>query len=250
MSLNEKLHALFLLDQQVRGLRTRLDAAQSRLTRHHQRLEQLVQQRAEVQQQYKVAKTKASAVELQIQEMEAKIDRFREQMNAVKTNKEYSALLIEVNTLKENRGKIEEEGLGELSKADELEAKITELDGAVADQEKMVGLAQKEEEQARSEIGTRLSDLEGQRAAAAEEVPAEARQTFDRLAKMHDGEAMAVVIEEDRRHREYSCGGCYISVPIERVSSLLSSNEEVVVCPSCGRILFLDETLKTAMAKK
>jgi len=250
MSLQDQLHALFLLEQQVRGLRSRLDSGEARLAKHQERLTQLTQQCAEVRQQQKIVKTKASALELQMKEMEDKIARFREQMNSVKTNKEYSTLLIEANTLKVTKGKVEEEALAEMGKADELVKKITEMEDAVTAQTKMVALAQKEVTDCRAEIGARLDDLTGQRNTAAAAVPAEALRTFERLARIHDGEALAVVVEENRRHREYSCGGCYISLPIERISALLSSSDEIVVCPSCSRILYLDQDLKTAMAKK
>src|SRR5690606_15039656 len=109
MSLQEKLHALFLLDQQVRGLQTRVNAAGSRLKSQQTRLAQLNQQRDELAGQLKQTQPAASSLEHHAQAVNDKVQRLREQMNAVKSNKEYHALLVEVNTRKADHAKLEEE---------------------------------------------------------------------------------------------------------------------------------------------
>jgi len=80
-------------------------------------------------------------------------------------------------------------------------------------------------------------------------VPAEALHVFDRLAETYEGEAMAPVIEEDRRRMEYICGGCYMQIPVEKVNLLISS-DELVRCSSCARILYVESALKQAMGAK
>ncbi len=53
MSLQAKLRSLFLLDQQLRGLRSRLDAATARSRAQQTKLERLAQQRREIADQHK-----------------------------------------------------------------------------------------------------------------------------------------------------------------------------------------------------
>ena len=249
MSLSEKLRELFLLDQQVRGLRSRLDSALRRLEVHKTKLSQLNRQRDELVAQYKTARAKAMGLELQIKEADERISKLREQMNNVKTNKEYSALLVEVNTLKSEKSKIEDQALGELGQADEIDKQVKELEATIADQEKILHLAEKEVQDCRGEVGARLESLTIERDAALNELPQEAKQQFQKSAQLHDGDGMAAVIEESRRHKEYTCGGCYIGLPVERVNALMVS-DLIVVCPSCGRILYIEAELKTAMKSK
>ncbi|MEX0775913.1 MAG: C4-type zinc ribbon domain-containing protein [Phycisphaeraceae bacterium] len=245
MSLHEKLRQLFLLDQQVRGLRMRLDAAEKSLGIQQTRLARLQQQRQELADQHKQIKTKASVLEHQTRDMDEHANRLREQMNSVRNNKEYSALLLEVNTIKLEKGKIEDQALEQMGEADKLDVQVKEIEAKVAEQEKLMAGSAAEVERAKAEVGERLTEANHQREAAAGQVPDDARTIYDRLAHVYEGEAMAAVVEESKRHREYSCGGCYLSIPVERVNALLV-RDEVVCCPGCGRMLYLDEILKAS----
>ncbi len=246
MSLSDKLRELFLLDQQVRGLRSRLDSALRRLELQKTKLAQFSRQRDELHQQHMVVRAKAMTLELQTKEADDRVAKLREQMNNVKTNKEYSALLVEVNTLKADKSKVEDQALGELAKADELDKNIKDVDAKIVDQQKIVQGAEKEVEECRNEVGTRLDTLTAERDTALNELPLEAKQQFQKSAQLHDGDGMAAVIEESRRHKEYTCGGCYIGLPVERVNTLMVS-DQIVVCPSCGRILYIEAELKSSM---
>jgi predicted nucleic acid-binding Zn-ribbon protein len=168
-------------------------------------------------------------------------------MNSVKNNKEYSALLIEVNTIKVEKAKVEEQALEQMGKVEAVAGESQQVAGKAAAQEKLLTVAAGEVESCRAQIGTQLAELTKRRDAAAAEVPGDALTTFERSAKVHDGEAMAPVIEESRRHLEYSCGGCYMSIPVEQVNALTKEVTQLVCCTNCGRILFLEEELKSSM---
>ena len=250
MSLQEKLYRLFLLDKQVRGMRRRLDTATGDLDRQQVRLDRLRQQHGELGQQIKQSKAKETGLEHQARDMEGHIATLRERMNAATNNKEYSALLIEVNALKAQISTIEDEALNQLSQVDMLQSEIDQLQVKLEAQEKMVKDAAARAEQCRAETGTQLDDLTAQRATAEQELPPETRKTFNRLAAHQDEQALAEVIEEDRRSMTYICGGCYMSLPFEHVNALLARRDDVVCCTSCGRFLYLGEALKGSLASK
>ncbi len=54
-------------------------------------------------------------------------------------------------------------------------------------------------------------------------------------------------MEEDRRRLEYTCEGCYIQLPVEAVNKLLTRPNELVICPSCGRILYINDALRDSV---
>lgn len=250
MSLQDQLRELFKLDQRVRSLRTRLDAALTRQKAQETKLQQLTRQRDELASQVKQVKVKASELEKQVNEMDSRVVHLREQMNSVKNNKEYSALLVEVSTIKNEKGKLEEEALNQLTQVDLLSTSLAGAEEKVAAQQKIVEVARQEVEARRSEVGAQLDEATRDRDTASEQVPVDARSVFLKQAAIHDGEALAAVVEEDRKNMEYSCGGCYIGLPIERVSTTISKPNTVITCPSCGRILYADKELRESMAPR
>jgi predicted nucleic acid-binding Zn-ribbon protein len=250
MSLQEKLHALYLLDSQVRGLRSRLDSAVRRHDAMHNKLKQIEQQKLEVADQIKHEKARATTFEKQADDLEQRITKLRDQMSQVTSNKEYSALLVEVNTLKLEKSQLEESAIGELTQVDELETRLAELVSHGEQQIKLLEGAVAEVKQHQTDVGDRLEQVTNERDAAAAQVPADTLKVFDRLAHTHDGEAVAGVIEENRRRLEYNCDGCYMSIPVERVNALYTRPDEPTTCPNCGRFLYLPEALKSAMGVK
>ena len=116
-------------------------------------------------------------------------------------------------------------------------------------QKTLVAVGQSEIEACKSEVGEQLDRLISERSTAEKDLSANALSTFKKLADIHDGDAMATVTEENRRTMEYGCGGCYLSIPVERGSTLMSSSDEIVICPNCNRMLFMDQDLKAAIVK-
>ncbi len=49
---------------------------------------------------------------------------------------------------------------------------------------------------------------------------------------------------------EYTCGACFMSLPIQVVNATLTSKDKPVVCSSCDRILYATKELKEALVPK
>ena len=246
MALNDALVKLHLVDQQLRGLESRVTGARRHAKAQHNQLEKLKTDREQLAAQLKQAEASAANLEMEITATDERIEKLRQQMNSVKTNKEYSAMLVEVNTLKADRGKVEDRALELIGEVESLRTQLAELDASIAEQQRVAEMADAELNERHSEVADRLEELKAERAEAARELPGEALVIFDRLADTTDGEPMAPIIEQDRRRLEYVCGGCYMQVPVEKVNLLLAKNE-MVRCPSCTRILYLEPELKEAM---
>lgn len=248
MALQDKLLQLFSLDQQVRGIQSRLDAAHARLKVQQTKSSQLNRQCDELRSQLKHNQVKSTSLEKQVAEIDQRIEHLRSQMQSVKNNKEYSAVLVEVNTLKLDKEKIEDDLLEQMGRVEQTAKDLKAMEDQVAQQQKMVDQAESEAKACQAEVGEHLGKLTVQRAAAEQEVPLEARTVFNRTADVHDGETMAPITEESRRNMEYCCGGCFMSLPVERVNALMVSRDQVVICPSCNRILYIDQELKSSIS--
>ncbi|MEM8737161.1 MAG: C4-type zinc ribbon domain-containing protein [Planctomycetota bacterium] len=250
MSVQEKLQELYLLDQQIRGLRSRVDAASRRQNAQRGKLDQLQRQEAELHEQLLTAKASAANLTTDAAAVEERIEKIRQVMTNVRSNKEYSALLVEVNTLKLHKTKIEDQELEHLSRVEDLQARTDEVAGKTAEQSKLVELAQKEVDSASAEIADQLGDLEKQRDEAAEPLEPDVLTLYRRLFDDYDGEALGEVEEQDRRRMEYTCGACFMSLPIQVVNAALTSKDKPVTCANCGRILYVSSQLKEALVPK
>ncbi len=219
---------------------------QRRINRKHRQVEKQDKRIAELDAKIKGweaairrEKMDADAIELEVKSREAEIVKLRQALNTAKTNKEYSAILTELNTKKADYSKLEEKGLAILSQVEaknqELTAVVKERETEQAKRDQLSSAAEETEDKSRE----RMNKLKREREAAAEVVPPSALQIFDRVSEKHDGEAMAGILRTHPKRAEYACEGCNMSVNIEQVNSVLS-RDDPVQCNNCGRILYYE----------
>jgi len=235
-----------VLGGQVRGLEKRLDGASNTVRVQQIKVDQLQQQLDELRSQLQQTQAAEANLEGEAQGTEQRIAKLREQMNSAKTNKEYSAFLVEVNTLKADKSQSEESALELMTQIEQLKERVAEAETKLADQIKIKEMAEKELADRKAEVGEQLAAVKKQRAEAAAKVPDDALNIFDRLADDLDGEAMAPVTLLDRRRMECTCGACHMSIPVEYVNQLYST-DNLIRCTSCHRILYLEEEMKASL---
>lgn len=250
MTLIEELQKLYKVDVQLRALRSRLDSAQRYLNVQTGELEKLTSRKAELQQRRKQFQANIANLETETKSIDERLEKLRGDLNSAVNNKQYTTVLSELNTAKEQRSQIEDKTIAEMENIEKLDAELEELDAKIAERSKVRDVASAQLQQRQADVGERLAELETERAAAAEHIPSKEMDIFDNLAEMYEGEAMAPVEEISRRNREYSCGVCNMQIPFEQVSALMNNLDTVVCCASCHRILYMAEETKGALAGK
>ena len=247
MTLQEQIYEFFLLDKQVRGLSRRLEVAHYQHTQMQAKYTRLQSQLDELTEQHKQTQAHANSLENQARDVEARITALRDQMASVTNNKEYAALLLEVNTLNLSKSKVEEEALVQMEQVDSLQKQLTELTEQVTEQKKLVAIAADQVESRKQEVGKELAERTAKRDQAAGDIAPDIISAFNRLCDQHDGEALAPAVEDNAKRMEYSCGGCYMAIPLQRVNSLFTEPDSLTICPSCQRFLYVDDTLREQM---
>ncbi|HVZ94687.1 MAG TPA: hypothetical protein VG797_09275 [Phycisphaerales bacterium] len=247
MGVTASLVRLYRVDQQRRGLSGRLRTAESYLNEQERILGQLDAQAATISAQLKQLEASAHNDEVESKSFEQRIESLRERMNNSRTSKEHSAILTEINTLKADRGLVEERALKSMTKTDELRAEVAKIEEQRVERRKMRDIAAADRDARAAEIKERLAELDTERAAALAGVPATAMSVYQARLLEDEENALAPVEEQDRRNMEYTCGSCCTHLPIELVSILLKRGD-ITRCPSCKAILYMEETLRDSIS--
>ena len=250
MSLTEDLLNLFRVDAQARGLRKRLESAQRYRDAQAQRVQELEQQRDELKGRKRQLQARISNFEVETATIDARLEKLRNDLNSASTNKQYTAVLTELNTVKISGSELDDRILQEMESVDEVSEQLAKLEKEFAERKKVAAVADTELQQRHEDVGARLAELDAERDAAAGGIPDADQRVFNEMADAYDGEAMASIKEIDRRNREYACGACNMHAPFEAVAALLGRSLTLVRCSACGRIFYLEDETRGALAKK
>jgi len=248
MPLIDNLVSLYNVDRQVRSLRSRVESAEIYLKVQKKQMDGIGVEKVENDQRQMQRKVNIANTETETDSIDARIDHLRDELKLAVNDKQYSALLAEVNTLKERRRAFDDELLTEMTALEELETVASEINQRLAEREKLLKVATKELQTRESEIAEQLVELEKEREIAAAVIPDDVLSDFDEIADDYDGESMAAIEIIDKKRREYSCTSCSLHLPLETVSVLMGNKDTVVKCGQCDRILYLEEASREALS--
>lgn len=159
-----------------------------------------------------------------------KIEKLRDQLYLVKTNRQYDALMNEIDHLK---SEIDEEELRELELTEEKERleEQVKLDRIEREQK------EKELRSRKGELAETISKTEKQykelmlkRQALTPKIDTRYMALYDRVRNARDGVAVVPVID-------HACGGCYSRITSQALVEI-RNGDTILQCPVCRRILY------------
>jgi len=176
-------------------------------------------------------RVQAQKIEVGLKAIEEKIAHYEVQLNTVKTNKEYTALQHEINSLKADKSRTEDEVLRMMEQIESEEQELKDLAAQVETAETAAISKGRDIALALSDADARIERITGERAALAEKIPPEFLSKYERLQGKRGGRAMAAC-------RNFVCEGCRMALTANTVNLLMAGND-LIYCHSCGRILYL-----------
>lgn len=246
MTVTEKLLRVYRVDRKIDGLRSRLRAAERFLGQQNEQIEHLGRRSTAIESQLRQLKAAQAEAEGESAQVDEHIEELRERMNNAKTNKEYKAILVEVNTFKDKKTELEAKLLELMEKIDAHRSQRGELSEQATERSRVKKLAETERTQRADEIRDQLTALQSERDQLAADVPASVMATYKDLVDRLEDDAMASIEIADRKRHEFHCGSCMMLLPVEAMSALLSHGS-LTQCPSCGCILFVEEKDRETM---
>ncbi len=174
-----------------------------------------------------------ATLEKDLAEVQARISRFRDQLMAVKTNKEYQAMQTEIATAEREIQQLEDHLLERMLESDDLSAEVASAERRLADEERAVEADRKALEQERVELEAQIGQLDAERIQVAEHLTRETRSLFETLSRGRKGVA---VVEA----RQGLCTSCRVRLRPQLFNDV-RSNSSLIQCESCQRILYFAE---------
>ena len=182
-------------------------------------------------------------IDLEIKSRDESLKRRQEALNTAKNNKEYSTLLTEINVNKADNSKLENRLLEYMTAIENEEKDCLDIETQIAEQETKVEQVRLEADDKATNIEKSMSQIQTDWDKAADGIPADVLAIFRRLSDNYDGEALAYVDIAGTRRKVYTCNGCYMGLTSETVNRLMS-DDDIIKCPSCSRIVILRDEEK------
>ncbi len=175
---------------------------------------------------------KRKEFELEMQSQNDKLKKLEVQLFTLKNNKEYAAMLKEINDIKKNNEKIEESILEIMYQYDKEKEAHKIIENEVKEFE---ALNQKEKEEKKKEEEILREDLKEKnkiRGSHSITVNKNTVSIYEKILKNKNDFAVVEVKSE-------VCQGCHMRVPPQMINDLILS-EELFFCPHCARIIYLE----------
>jgi len=172
---------------------------------------------------------KRKELEVELDSMNEKKNKFKTQLFQVKSNREYEALQHEIAALDEKGSGIEDQILGILDQAEAATAVIkqaeTRLEEDIAKARAEQAKLDESLKKLRSDIAIKLDERTRLLVDADEALI----KRYERIRESKDGLAVTSV-------ENGACGGCFRHIPPQEMQNL-KRDERIIICEGCGRII-------------
>ena len=168
--------------------------------------------------------------ELAASDIDEQIRKHTMELNAIKSNNAYKALLSEINNSRQNKIKVEDEILVIMENEEQKSAEIKKLQDEYVNNEKEFNQNSTGFETEIKNNETKINDLIQQRNARAEKLPLNIIKQYENIRKNKKG---PVVVEI----KDFICGGCHRNLPLQVVDQV-RQGKEIILCDHCQRILY------------
>ncbi|OHB60940.1 MAG: hypothetical protein A2167_07820 [Planctomycetes bacterium RBG_13_46_10] len=185
-----------------------------------------------------LTKVQCNRLELDLKTKDDETTKLRAALNASKTNKEYAALLTQLNTTRADNSKVETQVLDLMKDIEADEAECNGLREKIDKQKQKLEDTRTKAEQEAKNHEAAIEKIQKEWNELAKTIPSKAINIFKRVAETYDGQAVVIVEEQEGKTTAYSCGGCFMNIAAELVNVLMT-RDDIIRCPNCTRIIVL-----------
>jgi hypothetical protein len=223
------------IDAQIYNFKKRLDEIPLEIENKNKEFEEKKKNLNLLEEKNKELIVKRKEKELELAGKEENVKKLQTQLYQIKTNKEYAAMLKEIEGLKADNSHIEDEILNIMMELDELKVNIDKEKENLLQEEKKTNIEKQKLEEEKKFIEQQLSTFNHKRNQLTSQIEPEILNIYERILDNKNGLAMVKVLEG-------ACQGCFMKVPPQVINEI-RMYEKIVTCEMCSRILYEEDTL-------
>jgi len=168
-------------------------------------------------------------------------EKFEHDKLRVRNEKEYTAVLREIDTARTHISALETDILKHMEELEKLDAELSERAPDVERMRAEVDVTLAALDKEHEEASRQLSEFSERRKSLAGRMPKHLFASYDRMSRLRRGQALAEV-------RNGICIACRVRVR-PKIFSDVRKGDQLITCENCGRILYYrDETSQSAGA--
>jgi predicted nucleic acid-binding Zn-ribbon protein len=229
----EKLTELQRVDLELQQIALFLENTPSQVEDIDKRIAESSQLAATAKEKMAGSQKKRRELEAEVKDLKTQIGKYKRQLNEVKTNKEYTALLKEIEESEKKVDRLEEAFIAEMLLEDDVQKEIKEANAKYAEvraeltkEKEGIFLKQKKMEE-------RARVLNGRKGELLPTIPAEQVSLYQRIYRKKAGIVLSPVKDD-------FCSMCHMRIRPQVLNELLAGRK-LILCENCGRILYWQE---------
>lgn len=227
----ERLIRLQQVDSTIADARARIAAHPQRLADADERVAEATRALEAVRQRLKDSHAARSEAEKNASIFQGRLTKFKDQLAAVKTNREFTAMQHEIEIAQKELGIAEESVLERMMESDSIAADIKQAETTLATRRRETDAEKKALAEELAEAEATLQQALDARGSVISEIDPRTRQIFEQVAKGRKGVAMCTAT------RDGLCSVCHVRLR-PQVFQLVRQNDQIIQCDSCQRILY------------
>jgi uncharacterized protein len=169
-------------------------------------------------------------IEKELAAIQSRLSKYKDQLMAVKTNKEYQAMQKEIATAEHEVRSHEDRMLERMEEAETLASDLKKAEAALKAEQAAVAGEQKVLEEERAALEQEIARLASAREGLAGKLSKPALALFEQLARHRKGHAMSEA-------RNGLCMECHVKLR-PQVFNEVRRNDNLIQCDNCSRILY------------
>jgi predicted nucleic acid-binding Zn-ribbon protein len=226
----EKLINLQGIDTKLKDLNDLLGDLPSKVNELNQQEDSIKNSIIEDKERLKVLEVESHKGEVRIAEINGKINKLKDQLFLVTNNKQYDALMNEMDHMKDERSTIELQTLSYMEEKETLAESVETMESDLGSLSNDLTGRREKLEKVISNSANEKSSLEKNRAIELDGIDLNIISIYNRVFDARDG--LAVVNLSGN-----GCGGCGAHVPMQKVTEIRSLSA-IHRCDVCGRFLY------------